>query len=309
MRSTSRGATLIGPDKLEVREYPLPEVLPDGALVAVEMAGVCGTDVKYLHGKRQQMPLPIILGHEILGRVVKLGAEAASIHGLKKEIALFSRVPRVVALARIAAVEQRDFARSARVYGGKTTCANPPHLFGGFADYIYLAPDVLVTKVSDTLPAEAAVLIGAVMANGFQWAVRRGGLKMGDYILIQGPGQQGLACTFAARTTGAARIFVTGMAKDEKRLEMAKRFGAHRTINVEKENVLDVLREETDGAMADVVVDVSGSPQAIRTSVQCVREQGTMVLGGLTGDGYGNADVDGHLRQKRDPPAGYIYRG
>jgi NADPH:quinone reductase-like Zn-dependent oxidoreductase len=47
------------------------------------MAGVCGTDVKYLHGKRQQMPLPIILGHEILGRVVKLGAEAASIHGPK----------------------------------------------------------------------------------------------------------------------------------------------------------------------------------------------------------------------------------
>ena len=84
MRATSRGATLLGPDKIEIREYPLPEVLPDGALVSVEMAGVCGTDVKYLHGKRQQMPLPIILGHEILGRVVKLGVEAASIHGLKE---------------------------------------------------------------------------------------------------------------------------------------------------------------------------------------------------------------------------------
>src|SRR5207247_3408715 len=82
------------------------------------------------------------------------------------------------------------FCKKRTSYGGKTTCANPPHLFGGFADYIYLAPDVLVTKVRDDLPAEAAVLIGAVMANGFQWAVRRGGLKMGDYILIQGPGQQ-----------------------------------------------------------------------------------------------------------------------
>ena len=77
MRATSRGATLIGPDKIEIREYPIPDVSNDGALVSVEMSGVCGTDVKYLHGKRQQMPLPIILGHEILGRVVKIGREAS----------------------------------------------------------------------------------------------------------------------------------------------------------------------------------------------------------------------------------------
>jgi threonine dehydrogenase-like Zn-dependent dehydrogenase len=74
------------------------------------------------------------------------------------------------------------------------------------------------------------------------------------------------------------------MGKDNKRLEMARRFGAHRTIDIEKENVLQVVREETEGAMADVAVDVSGSPQAIRTSVECLREQGTMVLAGLTGD-------------------------
>jgi len=284
MRATSRGATLLGPDKIEIREYPLPEVLPDGALVAVEMAGVCGTDVKYLHGKRQQMPLPIILGHEILGRVVKLGAEAASIHGLKEGDRIILKGAKGCGACVHCRRGAARFCKKRTSYGGKTTCANPPHLFGGFADYIYLAPDVLVTKVRDDLPAEAAVLIGAVMANGFQWAVRRGGLKMGDYILIQGPGQQGLACTFAAHATGAARIFVTGMGKDNKRLEMARRFGAHRTIDVEKENVLQVVREETEGAMADVVVDVSGSPQAIRTSVECVREQGTMVLAGLTGD-------------------------
>ena len=107
---------------------------------------------------------------------------------------------------------------------------------------------------------------------------------MGDFILIQGPGRRGLACAYAARTAGAARIFVSGMGKDEKRLEMAKRFGAHRVINVEKENVIEVVRAGTGGEMADVVVDVSGSPQAIKTSVQCVREQGTTVLAGLTGD-------------------------
>jgi alcohol dehydrogenase len=169
-------------------------------------------------------------------------------------------------------------------YGGGTSCADPPHLFGGFADYIYLAPDALATKISDDLPAEAAVLAGGVMANGFQWAVRHGGVKMGDFVLIQGPGQQGLACTFAASHAGAARIFVSGMGRDEERLALAKRFGSHRTINVEKESVVEVVRQETGGAMADVVVDVSGSPQAINTSLECLRRQGTLVLAGLTGD-------------------------
>src|ERR1700745_4461294 len=78
-----RGATLLGPDKLEVREYPMPDIPADGGLVKVEMGGVCGTDVKYLHGKLK-VDYPIILGHEILGRVEKLGKNAAAIHHVKE---------------------------------------------------------------------------------------------------------------------------------------------------------------------------------------------------------------------------------
>lgn len=283
MANTCRAATLLQPNRLEIREYPIPDIPPGGGLVAVEMGGVCGTDVKYYHGKLQ-LPLPVILGHEILGRVTKLGREAASIHRLKEG-------DRVILKGALGCGRCADcrrgaarFCKNRTNYGGRTSSANPPHLFGGFADYIYLAPDALATKISDDLPPEAAVLIGSVMANGFQWALRQGGVKMGDYVVIQGPGQQGLACTFAARHAGAARIFVTGIGRDESRFSLAKRFGAHRTINIEKENLIDVVREETGGAMADVVVDVSGSPQAIGTSVECLRRQGTMVLAGLTGD-------------------------
>src|SRR5581483_8531655 len=224
--ATSRGATLTAPEKLELREYPIPDIPPDGGLLAVERAGICGTDVKYFHG-RLDLPLPIILGHEILGHVVKLGRKAADIHGLNEG----DRV----------------------ILKGARGC-------GRCADYVYLAPDALATKVSNELPAEAAVLVGAVMANGYQWALRHGGVKMGDYVLIQGPGQQGLSCAFAAKQAGAARVFVTGIGRDAPRLALARRFGADRTIDVEKENVFDVVREETGGAMADVVVDVSGSP-------------------------------------------------
>ncbi|MCZ6623886.1 MAG: zinc-binding dehydrogenase [Deltaproteobacteria bacterium] len=283
MAGMSRAATLLEPNKIEIREYPIPEISPDGGLVAVEMAGVCGSDVKYYHGKIE-LPLPIILGHEILGRVAKLGREAASLHGIKEGDRIILKG--ALGCGRCADCRRgaARFCKKRTSYGGRTSCVKPPHLFGGFADYIYLTPDALATKVSDDLPAEAAVLIGAVMANGFQWAVRRGGVKMGDFVLIQGPGQQGLACTFAAHHAGAARIFISGISRDAERLDLAKRFGADRTINVERENVVEVIRKETDGDMVDVVVDVSGSPKAIQTSVECLRRQGTMVLAGLTGD-------------------------
>jgi D-arabinose 1-dehydrogenase-like Zn-dependent alcohol dehydrogenase len=82
MPATSRGATLLGPDKLEIREYPIPDIPADGGLVKIELGGVCGSDVKYLHGGKAQLPYPLILGHEILGRVEKLGTQAAAIHGI-----------------------------------------------------------------------------------------------------------------------------------------------------------------------------------------------------------------------------------
>lgn len=283
MAETSRGATLVAPDLLEIREYPMPDIPPDGGLLKVEMGGVCGSDVKYYHGKIK-LPLPIILGHEILGRVAKLGQKAKEIHGVKEG-------DRVILKGALGCGRCPDcrrgaarFCKARTSYGGRTTSAHPPHLFGGFADYLYLTPDVLMTKVSEELPPEAAALIGSVMANGFQWALRRGGVQMGDFVLVQGPGQQGLACTFAAHHAGAARIFVSGVGRDAARLDLAKRWGAQRIINVEQENVVEVVREETDGALCDVVVDVSGNPKAILSSVDCVRRQGTMVLAGLTGD-------------------------
>ena len=140
-----RGATLLGPDKLEVREYPVPDIPADGGLVKVEMGGVCGTDVKYLHGKLK-VDYPIILGHEILGRVEKLGKNAAAIHHVKEGDRIILKG--ALGCGRCADCRRNNqrFCRQRTNYGGRTKCDQPPHLFGGFADYIYLAPDVLATK-------------------------------------------------------------------------------------------------------------------------------------------------------------------
>ena len=281
-KRTVRGATLVGPERIEILEYPAPQVAPDGALLDIELGGVCGTDVKYLHG-RIALPYPVILGHEIVGRISAIGDQARVIHGVEEGDRVILKGSRGCGHCADCRRGAARFCRSRTNYGGQTSCSEAPHMFGGFADQLYVAPDACLTRVSERVSATAAVLIGSVMANGYQWVVVQGGAHLGDYVLIQGPGQQGLACTFAAKAAGAGRVVVTGRAKDAERFEVAKAWGADRVVDVDSEDVLEIVNEETGGVMADVVVDVSGSSTAFATSVKATRRQGTVVLAGLTG--------------------------
>ena len=126
MAATSRGATLLGPDKLEIREYPIPDISADGGLVKVEMGGVCGSDFKYLHGGKNGLPYPLILGHEILGRVEKLGKEAAAIHGIAEGDRIIMKGAKGCGRCAHCRRGAARFCKSRIGYGGQTTCANPP---------------------------------------------------------------------------------------------------------------------------------------------------------------------------------------
>ena len=289
--STARAATLLGPERLEIREYPVPEVADDGALLRIGLGGMCGTDVKYFHG-RIDMPYPVILGHEIFGRVERLGRSAAAIHGVAEGDRVILKGSRGCGHCRDCRDGAPRFCPQRTLYGSATTSADPPHLFGGLADYLYVNPDAELFKVGDAMSDEAAVLCGSVMANGYEWAILHGGVTFGDTVLIQGPGQQGLACTWAARAAGASRIIVTGTAADADRLALARRWGADRTVEADSTDAVEVVADETGRAMADVVVDVSGSPAALESSVASVRKRGTLVLAGLSGGRQVPLDID-----------------
>src|ERR1051325_1133090 len=134
-----RGATLIAPNKLELREYPIPDVPPDGGLLAVERAGICGTDVKYFHG-RLDLPLPIILGHEILGRVVKLGRGAADSHGLKEGDRVSCKGARGCGRCADCRRGADRFCKKRTSYGGGDRPARPPRPVSGRAGELSTAP-------------------------------------------------------------------------------------------------------------------------------------------------------------------------
>ncbi|MBI4491799.1 MAG: zinc-binding dehydrogenase [Chloroflexi bacterium] len=279
---TVRAAVLEAPERLVLREFERPRLGPDDGLLEVELAAICGTDWKTFHGKLDY-PLPLILGHEILGRIADMGERFAQRYGLSigDRVAVEGSLPCWSCL-ECQTGEYRFCARR-RSYGGRAPADVPPYLWGGFAALMYLAPGSLLHPVASDVPAEAAVLVPGVVANGIQWARILGGVKHQDVVVVQGCGPQGLACALVAHECGADRVLITGLSRDADRLALARELGADLAVDVERDHVVEVVGDLTHGRMADVVIDVSGSPRAIATSIELVRKQGTLVLGGLTG--------------------------
>jgi threonine dehydrogenase-like Zn-dependent dehydrogenase len=164
-----------------------------------------------------------------------------------------------------------------------TPLSRSPSLWGGFADYLYLHPWAILHKIRPDLPPEIAVMFNPLGA-GVRWAAMLGEVGLGDTVLILGPGQRGLTSVIASRARGAGTIIVTGLARDEEKLALAREFGADHTINVESEDVVERVREITGGAMADVVLELTPiATQPVLDAVEAVRHSGRIVLAGLKG--------------------------
>lgn len=283
MGETALAAVLEAPGRLTMREFPLPEIGPDEALLRVEMAGVCATDPAWASGKVALPAFPMILGHEILGRIARIGREAAARYGVKEG-------DRVV-VEGSTRCDHCDYCISGdyhlcdnrRSYGSTVPTTVPPALWGGYSQYLYLAPGSMLHRVSEGMPAEGGVLACAVVANGIKWVRECGQAGLGQSVVIQGVGPQGLACIVAAKESGAGPVIATGLSRDRARFALARELGADVIIDVERDDLQGRVREATNGRMADLVVDVTGSPPAVKASLDLVRKRGRMIQAGVTG--------------------------
>lgn len=283
----TRSMVVESPGKMSVQEFDLPAIGDDDGLLKIEMAGVCGSDPGMFKGKPSSLPIryPLILGHEIVGRVVQIGGKAAEIHKVKKGDRVIVETAFGCGHCFPCLTGNYVQCESSLLYGHTISCKEPPHLWGAYGEHLYIAPRAMVHKISDSLPAEAAVLICAVLGNAIRWLGTMGGVKLGDTVVIEGPGLQGLAGVIVARESGAAKIIVTGLAKDRRRFDLAKEFGATDCLDVQNQDPIEAIREITHGAMADVVMDVTGRPEGALNALDLVRKRGTIVMPGIYGAG------------------------
>jgi len=282
---TSRAMVLEGPGRMALREFPLPEIGPEEALLRVEMVGVCGSDVGMYKGKptRAPRPYPIIMGHEVIGRIARIGREASKRRDLREGERVI--VEYAFGCGECFYCMEGDYlhCESFHVYGSMISCKEPPHLWGAYSEYLYLPPRARVHRVADTLLPEVGVLVCAVLGNGVRWLQVIGGISAGDTVVIEGPGQQGLAGVVVAKDAGAGRIIVTGMSRDRRRLELAKTLGADVIIDVEKTDPVKTVSELTRGKMVDIVMDVTGAPRGAATAIDLVKKKGTVLIPGFYG--------------------------
>ena len=161
--------------------------------------------------------------------------------------------------------------------------SDKPGLWGSYAQYMFIDGNSVVHKMDPDLPPEIAVMFNPLGA-GYRWAVEIPQTKIGDDVVIMGPGQRGLASVIACKQAGARKIIVTGLAADAQKMELARLYGATHTIDVENQNAKQRVREITDGLGADVVVDVSSyAVEPVVDALSFVRMGGTVVLAGVKG--------------------------
>lgn len=278
-------AMKVGPSTTELRELDLPEVPPDAALLRVEIAGVCGTDVS-----QYRLPLrngPLIMGHENVGYLARVGSLFAKHKGFHDGDLVFLEhyLPcghcewDHMGEYRHCAATEWFYDQNAIRYGYTSTSIKPS-LWGGFSHYIYLPLNAVLHKVPGSLTPEQAGL-ATPMSNGVQWALIDGEVKFGTTVLIQGPGQQGLCCVMAAKHAGADCIIVTGTSRDARRLEVATLLGADETIDVDREDPLERIKTITGGRGVDIVIDCASghSTAPVLLGLEAMKRRGgTMIV-------------------------------
>jgi threonine dehydrogenase-like Zn-dependent dehydrogenase len=283
-----RAAVALPGLRTETREFACPPVESDSGLLKVEKTGVCGSDWPYFVNYPKTKG-EMILGHETVGRVTAAGASAAARWGVKEgdRVALEEYLPcghcMYCRTGDFRLCDATDTLLGSGIRYGSTPTAVAPSLWGGYSEYLYLHPNTVFHLVPDSVPAQLATL-ALPLGNGFEWSYLQGRAAMGEAVLIQGPGQQGLACVIAAKEAGATCIIVTGLTRDAHRLALAKEMGAHHTIDIEQNDLLESVADLTGGHMADLVIDcASGGPATIVSAIHAARKGGRVLLCGRKG--------------------------
>ena len=268
---------------LSLEECEIPPLEAGQVLVRIEAAGVCGSDVHMWRGRDPRTPLPMILGHEGVGRIEALAGERHDIYGSplqEGDRILWERAVTCGVCHTCAALQEPALCSERWVYGIHRGYDVPPHLNGCYASHLILDARSHLLPLGEEAPAQfvTASCSGATAAHGFDLAPA----KIGDTVVILGPGPLGAYSCALARAGGAERIVVIGGTAE--RLALCARLGATDLLNRHTLTVadrLEAVREMTQGRGADLVVEASGSVAAAREGLDLLRQGGALTLVGF----------------------------
>ncbi len=297
--SKGRAVILDKPNgEFTIDEAELPEPKEGELLVKLEMCGVCGTDAHMYHGHLPGTKFPIVLGHEPVGIITKLGKGVKVDHTGEpvKEGDRIYVVPgiRCRKCYFCTVLEEPTLCVNSTAYGFAPYSDQPPHFQGGYAEYIYVNHPASTFLKMHVKP-EIAVLLEPLTVGIHQ--VDKVRLRVGDTAVIQGSGAIGLFTLVEAQETGAHKFLVIG--PPDSRFDLAKEYGADLTINIEevtdpKERVEMVKSETALDYGADVVFECTGFPNAVIEGIDMLRRGGSYVVAGHFTD-VGNVSLNPFL--------------
>ena len=294
---TAHVAMLTSLENFEVKEFPMPEVGDDDILVKVEGCGVCGTDAHEF--KKDPFSLiPVALGHEGTGEIVKMGKNV-KYDSAGKELKLGDKVVTCMIFKDNPDITMFDLNKQnvggADVYG--LLPDDDIHLNGWFSDYILIRKGSTVFNVSD-LDLYSRVLIEpcAVLVHAVERAKSTGILRFNSRVVVQGCGPIGLICIAILRTMGIQNIIAVD--GEQGRLDFARQLGASGAVNFKEHKGIEALAGAVENAfgghLADFAFQCTGSPVAHSNIYKFIRNGGGLCELGFFING-GDATINPHF--------------
>ena len=274
-------------DPPEVRELQIPSPEPGAMIVEVSAATMCGTDVHICDGGLPwAASLPLVLGHEMVGKIVESNGCDRDLLG--RPISIGDLVAWSYAFCGecywCTVADQPTCCERQQRYGWGPLDLFP-HLTGGFAQHAYVLPRCEVVKVPDELEPALAAAATCSLRTAVHALERVSGIFPGETVVVQGTGPVGLWTTALVAAAGAGRIVAIGAPRD--RLDLAQRWGASDILSIEdtdeserKEAVLAV----TEGRGADVLFECSGSTAAVTEGLELARRGARYAVVGQASD-------------------------
>lgn len=299
-RERGRLVYLAAPQELEYQEYDLPEPEPGGILARVLRANVCGSELHIWKGLHPTVKR-CVLGHEMVGRVHRLGAGVETDFA-GAPLAVGDRIVATYFLCcrKCRACRKGDFNLCENAYRfWMRAPQDAPHFHGTFATHYCIHPDQYVYKVPDGVPDAIASFANCALSQIY-YGLDQAALTAGETVVVQGAGGLGLAAVAVAKERGARVIAIDGVGH---RLEAAEAFGADEIVDLREHptaeaRVAEVLRLTGEWG-ADVGLELTGVPAAFAEGISLVRPGGRYVSIGNISPGQTTPFDPGYLTRRQ----------